>query len=69
MVAFEPVATLSLWLFSIDLCIQVFLYIHTSVAESSFGSNNEIFVLTQLAFNCFKSTIETLQQCMMSVRS
>ena len=48
MVAFEPVATLSLWLFLIDLCIQVFLYIHTSVAESSFGSNNEISVLTQL---------------------
>ena len=48
MVAFELVATLSLWLFLIDLCIQVFLYIHTSVAESSFGSNNEISVLTQL---------------------
>ena len=48
MVAFEPVATLSLWLFLIDLCIQVFSYIQTSVAESSFGSSDEISVLTHL---------------------
>ena len=48
MVAFELVATLSLWLFLIDLCIQVFSYIQTSVAESSFGSNDEISVLTHL---------------------
>ena len=69
MVAFEPAATLSLWSFSTDLCIQAFVCIHTSVAESSFGSNNKIIVLIQTASTCFKSTFERSEQCMKSVQS